>query len=129
MDFNVGDMISKAAAPFASGSFWAVTLAISVLMTTLVKSLRRANPNFAALPLVAFVLTWANVVLGVCSAIPRDVLPGERFVVRAAYGIVAGGMSHYTYQWVLRRFAFFGGKPAPGGGPGPAGGGGGDSAA
>lgn len=122
MDLDITGMIGKALAPFATGTFWAITLAISVLMTTLVKSLRAASPNFVARGWVGFGLTWTNVVLGILAALPSGVLTGDRFLVRGAYGIVAGGLSHYAYQWVLRRFKFFGGKPAPGGGPGPAGG-------
>jgi len=122
-------LLNKVLEPFATASFWAVALSISVLMTTLVKSIRKASPTYlAAHPWFGFIMTWTNVLLGVCSAIPAGVVPGTSFVNRLPFGLVAGGLSHYVYRLVLKRFSFFGGKPeavaAPAIGAGPAAGGG-----
>jgi len=121
MDIDFGGMISKALGPFSTGSFWGLTLAISVLMTTLAKSLRAATPNtLAAHPLFGFALTWTNILLGIMGALPSVFLTGGSFLERVPYGIVAGGLSHSAYQVVLRRFEFFSGPkdaPAPAGDP------------
>jgi hypothetical protein len=110
---TITSLFTDALAPFLTGSFWAVALSISALMTTLSKSLKKFYPELNQDRRVGLALTWANLMLGVLAAVPLSYFEGKTFMARLPFGLAAGALSHYLYNLVLRRIKWFAHNETP----------------
>jgi hypothetical protein len=111
---RVTEAIDTALSVFFTWQMLAAAFAIQFTMQALKRITNAATPRLQLSRVFKAFVASQNYFYGFVLAAPVGFLPGRTFFERAIMGIVAGGLSHLLYAFVLKKFPSLKGKSQPG---------------